>query len=212
MNEDEQIHLGTLCHGQNKGRKPRTWRRKLAPKERFYISPQELEDAVVEMKAVGYMTDRFARLLMTVQDKVLRFPRFVGYPDAIKEEISSYNMLKWVRSGWKTVDIGRGSIFAYLTTATHLNMLTGLKNYFSAMERHRKVKQAIAEQIQLELPSSATIDARNISEKSRIYEEVSEREREWLEQRGYLTEVSQRETEVSQSETDNFENEDETET
>ncbi len=119
----------------------------------------------------------------------------MGYPTSIKEEISSYNLLKWVRSGWKTVDVGRGSIFAYITTATHLNMLTALKKYFRDQEKQSKLKEMIAREIEDGLPAGTSIDPDNVAPKRRIYEEVSERELEWLAERGYDIEQTECETE-----------------
>ncbi len=61
-----ELHIKPLCRRTASDGSIVQWRRKLAPKERFYISPQELHDAVVEMKLAGQMTDRFARHLMTI--------------------------------------------------------------------------------------------------------------------------------------------------
>lgn len=37
----------------------------------YYIDPDELKESVIEMHELGYMTDRFARHLLTIQEKVL---------------------------------------------------------------------------------------------------------------------------------------------
>lgn len=81
------------------------------------------------MKKLGRMTERFARHLLTIQEKVLEFRRFIGYRDTLKDEMRSYNLYRWAKRGWKMIDADK-NCFAYITTACQLNFLRALADYY----------------------------------------------------------------------------------
>lgn len=73
-------------------------------KPNYYIDPDELKDSIVEMKEKGEMTERFAKHLLDIQERVLKFPRFIRYHSDVKEEMRMQNLEKWVKTGWKCID------------------------------------------------------------------------------------------------------------
>lgn len=105
-------------------------RRPKATPDKYYIDPQELKVVIVEMQSNGTgMTDEFARMLLLIQEKVLEFPRFSGYPEEVKDEMRSENIMRWVKRGWRTINPEKNA-FSYITTACTLNFLTALEKYF----------------------------------------------------------------------------------
>lgn len=67
------------------------------------------------------------------------FPRFSGYEDEVKNELRSFNQLRWVRSGWRLIKADKNP-FAYITTACSLNFLTALEKYFKKQNRENELK------------------------------------------------------------------------
>ena len=62
-------------------------RRPKAEKDQYYIQPEELRLSVVKSQEQGSPTEEFAKFLLTIQEKVLQFPRFRGYPEDVKQEL-----------------------------------------------------------------------------------------------------------------------------
>lgn len=75
------------------------------------------------------MSEEFAKMLLLIQEKVLLFPRFASYPDEVKDEMRSENLMRWVKRGWRTINPEKNP-FSYITTACALNFLTALEKYF----------------------------------------------------------------------------------
>ena len=90
--------------------------------DNYYIDPEELRQSIIEMHDLGHMTERFARHLMTIQEKVIQFPRYRGYPQEIKDEMRSHNQYRWVLKGWKSINPDKNP-FAYITQGCYLNFL-----------------------------------------------------------------------------------------
>ena len=93
---------------------------------------------------MGYMTDRFARHLMTIQEKVIQFPRYRGYPKEIKDEMRSHNLQRWVKKGWQSINPDKNP-FAYITQGCYLNFLQAVTNYFRQFNKHREYMKALYE-------------------------------------------------------------------
>lgn len=119
-------------------------RRKKADKDNYYIDPEELKQSIIEMQEIGHMTDRFARHLLLIQEKVLKFPRYRGYTQEIKDEMRSHNVQRWVKNGWKTIDPNKNP-FAYITQGCYLNFLQAVTNYFRQFNKMRDFMKEIYE-------------------------------------------------------------------
>ena len=88
------------------------------------------------------------RYVMKIHERVVNtFVRFKGYSAEVKEEIMSWSILKLLKYDyWKKLDPNRGSIFAYITQAAYLNMLTALGLYYKEWNKRRElVKEAMEE-------------------------------------------------------------------
>lgn len=113
-------------------------------KENYYIDPIELKESVVEMQSAGHMTERFARHLLLLQEKVLQFPRYRGYTEEIKDEMRSHNMYRWVMKGWKTINPEK-NVFAYITQGCYLNFLQAITNYFRRWNKQKEYMKLLYE-------------------------------------------------------------------
>lgn len=142
----------------------------------FYIDPAELKQSIIEMHELGHPTDRFARHLLTIQARVLHFPRFAGYPDSVKEELMSHNIYRWMKRGWRCIDPNKNP-FAYITTACTRNFLTALKKYFGTINDEKKMLQEFAEEVLSNLPGG-----NRGFHYTDIYEDVSARDAEFRNQ------------------------------
>lgn len=90
------------------------------------------------------MTDRFARHLLLIQENVLKFPRYRGYPQEIKDEMRSHNLQRWVKKGWQSINPDKNP-FAYITQGCYLNFLQAVSNYFRQFNRMRDFMKEIYE-------------------------------------------------------------------
>lgn len=111
----------------------------------YYIDPNELKESVIEMQELGYMTERFAKHLLTIQEKVIQFPRYRGYPEEIKEEMRSHNQMRWVMKGWQTIKADK-NCFAYITQGCYLNFLQAVTNYFRRFNKFKEYLKLLYEQ------------------------------------------------------------------
>ena len=145
----------------------------------MYLDPEELRASIVEMQALGHMTDRFAKNLMLVADHVMQFPRFVRYPEEIKEEMKSYNVYRWVKRGWKSVNPDKNP-FAYLTQACYLNFLQALTNHFRELRKYMEAYKAECERCGIEWKDSGWLKA----EKDETREEFERRMDEQIAEAG----------------------------
>lgn len=57
----------------------------------------------------------------------------------MKNELRSFNQLRWVRSGWRLIKADKNP-FAYITTACSLNFLTALEKHFKKQNRENELK------------------------------------------------------------------------
>ena len=62
----------------------------------------------------------------------------------MKNELRSFNQLRWVRSGWRLIKADKNP-FAYITTACSLNFLTALEKHFKKQNRENELKQTAME-------------------------------------------------------------------
>lgn len=118
-------------------------------KENYYIDPDDLKDAVKEMREKGVMTERFGKYLLDIQERVLDFPRFVRYHDEIKDELRLYNIERWCRRGWKYIK-EEGNPFSYITTGCFLNFLDALTRYFKQQQKQEELVKILMEEAKIE--------------------------------------------------------------
>jgi hypothetical protein len=62
----------------------------------------------------------------------------------VKDELRSFNQLRWVRSGWRLIKADKNP-FAYITTACSLNFLTALEKHFKKQNRENELKATMIE-------------------------------------------------------------------
>lgn len=131
--------------------------------DNYYIDPEELRESIIEMQELGHMTERFAMHLLTIQEKVIQFPRYRGYPQEIKDEMRSHNQYRWVLKGWKSINPDKNP-FAYITQGCYLNCLQAVTNYFRRFNRHKEYMKLLYELNGLDWSDSPWEEARRQEE------------------------------------------------
>ena len=71
--------------------------------DRWYIDPEELRMSVWEMREQGHLTERFARNMIIIFERIMQMPKYRVFSEEFKKDLWQYNAFRWSSSGWKTI-------------------------------------------------------------------------------------------------------------
>ena len=91
----------------------------------FYIDPEELSDEIRKSQKDHRCTDNLAAMAQKVLRNVLMWPKFRYQTQDTKDEIGSYSMYRWLKTGIYSCNPD-GNCFSYLTQSIYSNCLCRL--------------------------------------------------------------------------------------
>ena len=112
----------------------------------FYIDPKELSAEIRKSQKDHQCTDSLAAMAQKVLKNVLAWPKFRYQTQDIKDEIGSYSMYRWLKTGMYSCKPD-GNCFSYLTQSIYSNCLCRLmqlkKKEASRLEYEKTVLDSI---------------------------------------------------------------------
>jgi DNA-directed RNA polymerase specialized sigma subunit len=106
-------------------------------KPRVYLKNKDLYAAVVESKEAGRMSDKLARMLQLLTERIGRKANYIGY--SFNEDMQSYAMMMLVRN-WSKFDHEKyTNAFAYYTQLID----SSFKQFLNKEKRQRDVRDIL---------------------------------------------------------------------
>lgn len=127
-----------------------------------YINSEELKSEYAKSLLAGAATKRLGELFMILTDHVLKHKNFARYPQAVKEDLKSYALLKLCRSV-KTIKLEESDarrVFNYATRTCFTSFLTELGRYYKQQNIKREMTRKYCAQLEtLDPQGAAAIEA-----------------------------------------------------
>ena len=112
----------------------------------FYIDPKELSCEIRKSQRNHKCTENLAEMAQKVLKNVLMWPKFRYQTQDIKDEIGSYSMYRWLKTGIYSCNPD-GNCFSYLTQSIYSNCLCRLmqlkKKEANRLEYEKKILDSI---------------------------------------------------------------------
>ena len=114
--------------------------------QNFYIDPKELADEIKKSQQQHQCTEKLAIMCQKVLKNVINWPKFRYQKQDIKDEIGSYSMYRWIKTGLYSCN-AEGNVFSYLTQSIYSNCLCKLIQIRKKQENETKYKKHILEKM-----------------------------------------------------------------
>lgn len=112
----------------------------------FYVDPKELADEIKKSQNYHKCTENLAIMCQKVLKNVLMWPKFRYQTQDIKDEIGSYAMYRWIKTGLYSCN-AEGNVFSYLTQSMYSNCLCKLIQIRKKQENEKKYKKQILDKL-----------------------------------------------------------------
>ena len=113
---------------------------------KFYIQPEELADEIKKSQQQHKCTEKLAKMCQKVLKNVLMWPKFRYLDIDTKEELQSYAMYRWIKTGIYSCN-AEGNVFSYLTQSMYSNCLCKLIQIRKKQENEKKYKKQILDRL-----------------------------------------------------------------
>lgn len=114
--------------------------------QNFYVDPKDLADEIKKSQQQHQCTDKLAIMAQKVLKNVINWPKFRYLDLDTKEELQSYAMWRWIKTGVYSCN-AEGNVFSYLTQSMYSNCLCKLIQIRKKQENETRYKKAILEKI-----------------------------------------------------------------
>ena len=112
----------------------------------FYVDPKELADEIKKSQQQHQCTDKLAIMAQKVLKNVINWPKFRYLDLDTKEELQSYAMWRWIKTGIYSCKTS-GNVFSYLTQSMYSNCLCKLISIRKKQENEKNMKKHILERL-----------------------------------------------------------------
>ena len=112
----------------------------------FYVDPKELADEIKKSQQQHQCTENLALMAQKVLKNVINWPKFRYLDVDMKEELQSYSMYRWLKTGLYSCN-AEGNVFSYLTQSMYSNCLCKLLQIRKKQENQKKYKKQILDKL-----------------------------------------------------------------
>ena len=112
----------------------------------FYVDPEELAFEIKKSQDYHQCTEKLAIMAQKVLKNVINWPKFRYLDIDTKEELQSYAMYRWIKTGLYSCKTN-GNVFSYLTQSMYSNALCKLIQIRKKQENQIKYKKAILDKL-----------------------------------------------------------------
>ena len=113
---------------------------------KFYVQPEELANEIKISQQQHQCTEKLAIMCQKVLKNVINWPKFRYLDIDTKEELQSYAMYRWIKTGLYSCN-AEGNVFSYLTQSMYSNALCKLIQIRKKQENQKKYKKQILDKL-----------------------------------------------------------------